>query len=164
MKGHANNTHHKKEKDKPILLTGNLLHYGEKNLNGRIYTKEMAERIVEQFENRDGEMFGELGYPDRFEVLLTQVSHKVEEIHLDEENKSVVGTIKILDTPKGKIVKAMLDTDEYIGLTCRPRGAGTVNENSEIENYTLYSFDLVSGPDAFANIKKDDHLTILEDE
>ena len=149
---------------KEIKLTANLLYYDQKNLNGRIYTKEMAEKIVEQFENRDGEMFGELGYPDRFEVLLTQVSHKVEEIHLDEENKAIVGTIKILDTPKGKIVKEMLGTDDYIGITCRPRGSGTVNENSEIEDYTLYSFDLVSGPDAFANIKEDDYIRLFEDE
>ena len=146
---------------KEIKLTANLLYYDQKNLNGRIYTKELAEKIVEQFENRDGEMFGELGYPDRFEVLLTQVSHKVEEIHLDEENKAIVGTIKILDTPKGKIVKEMLGTDDYVGITCRPRGSGTINENSEIEDYTLYSFDLVSGPDAFANIKEDDYIRLF---
>jgi len=142
-----------------IKLTGNLLHYGQKNLNGRIYTKEVVENIVKQFEKREEAMFGELGYPDTFDVALANVSHRIEEIHLDEDKKALVGTIKILDTPKGRIVKDLLKN--RVGISCRPRGAGKINENDEIEDFKLYSFDLISGSDAFENIAPNDSLNFL---
>ena len=145
-------------KDK-IRLTGNFLHYGQKNLNRRIYTKECAEKMVEEFNTRGGIMYGELGQPEGYDVRLSNVSHIVEEIHLDEEKNSIVGTITILDTPKGKIVKKLLKQD--IGLSCRSRGAGTVNENGEIEDYQLFSFDLIADQDAFENIAPDDFLNFL---
>ena len=151
---------------KGIRLTGNLLHFDQENLNGRIYTKETVEKMVDQFNKlkETGPVLGELGYPENFEVNLVNVSHEIEFVHLNEENKTLVGTIRLLDTPKGKIVQELVKPGHDIGLSCRPRVSGTVNENKEIEDYELFSFDLVSGPDAFGNIKENDYLTLFEDE
>jgi len=153
---------------KGIRLTGNFLHFDQKNLNNRIYTKETVEKMIEQFQKmkEEGPVLGELGYPsaDFPEINLFNVSHEVEEIHLDEGNKCLSGTVRILDTPKGKLVQELVNPENSLKLTCRPRGMGTVNENHEIEDFQLLSFDLLSGPDAFGNIKEDDYLTLFENE
>lgn len=155
---------------KEMRLTGNLLYYDQKNLNNRIYTKETAEKIVEQFnkmKEESGGVFGELGYQSEENFIginLLNRSHEIEEIHIDESQKALVGTIKVLDSPKGNIVKELYDPKNMVGLSCRPRGTGTVNENGEIEDFEIISFDLVSGKDAFANIKENDHLILSEDE
>lgn len=155
--------------EKEIRLTGNLLYYDQKNLNNRIYTRETAENIIEQFQKikNNGKAFGELGYPveKNFQGIdLSNVSHEIEELHLDEEQKALVGTIKLLDTPKGNLVKDLINPENSISLYCRPRGTGNVNENGEMENFEIISFDLVSGPDAFSNIRENDYLTPFEDE
>lgn len=84
---------------KRMELTGTLMYFDKKNLNGRIYTKECAEKIVDQFNEKTKvtPMFGELGYPKRFEVSLDHVSHEITEIHIDEKSNSLVGTIHILE-------------------------------------------------------------------
>jgi hypothetical protein len=159
-----------KKEEKPIKLSGNFLYYDNKNLNNRIYTRKMSEDIIEQFNKKieeEGVFFGELGYPgkDNFTGIdLSNVSHEVEEIHLNEEQKSLAGTIKLLDTDKGKIVKELLKEGSPLSISCRPRGVGDVNENNEIENFEIISFDLVPGPDAFENIKSENDLNLLEEE
>jgi len=84
-----------------MKLTGNFIHYGKENLNGRIYTKECAEKMVEYFnmkkkglaEAPDGmsggmdpnnqwfqcdTMLGQLGYPKEGNFSnLANVSHEV---------------------------------------------------------------------------------------
>ena len=172
-----------------MKLTGNFIHYGKENLNGRIYTKECAEKMVEYFnmkkkglaEAPDGmsggmdpnnqwfqcdTMLGQLGYPKEGNFSnLANVSHEVEEIHLDEKNNTVAGTIRILETPAGKTVKTILNEISHgspTGLYCRPRAIGTVNENKEIEIEQIISFDIIAESDAFSNIKENDFLNIKE--
>jgi hypothetical protein len=153
-----------------IKLTGNLLHFNQKNLNGRIYTKEIAESIVDQFNNiveEGGQVFGELGYPEDWnaDVNFTKVSHEVLEIKINEESQAVEGTLLVLDTQSGRKVMEMLQDSSPLGISCRPRGFGEVNESGEIENFKLISFDLVpTHTDAFANIKENDILNLFDNE
>lgn len=151
-------------------LTGHFLYFDQKNLNGRTYSKEVAEKIVEQMNEmaKNGTSYGTLGYPKEEgfnEIFLSEVSHRVEEVHINPENKSVDGTIILLETPKGKMAEELLLGENSVGLSCRPRGTGEVNEKGEIENFDIVSFDLVPTPsDAFANIQEDDYLKPMEDE
>ena len=149
-------------------LTGTFLYFDKKNLNNRIYPKEVAEKIVNQFNEikKDGKNLGQMGYPpaDEFGINLGEVSHEIEEIHINEKNSSVDGTIRLLETPKGKVAEDLLFGEHPVGLSCRPRGTGEVNERGEIENFQIISFDLISGEDAFANIKENDHLKPLDED
>jgi len=172
-----------------MKLTGNFIHYGQKNLNGRIYTKECAEKMVADFNMKkqgladapkgstggvgpDNQWFqcdtmlGQLGYPKESNFTdLANVSHEVEEIHLDEKNRTVAGTIRILETPAGETVKTIIDKikeGSNTGLYCRPRSIGSVNENDEVEIEQVISFDLVAESDSFANIKENDYIKIKE--
>ena len=165
MRKESDYTHHPDKKEEPIKLEGTFLYFDQKNLNNRVYSKKTAEEIIEQFNKNkeEGRNFGELGYPkENFEEInLKNISHEVEEIHINEDEQSIEGTIKILDTPSGDIVKSMVEKikeGQSIGLSCRPRGYGTVDGEGNVVDFKIVSFDLVAGEDAFANIKEDDHV------
>lgn len=141
---------------KRTKLTGTFLYCDVKNANGRIYTSKCAIEMLENaFENmREGNLLGELEYPNRPETNLGNVSHRVIDMKFNPINKSVEGTIEIFEgTPRGKKLMDLIDGDpnKFNELfVIRPRGTGTVNEKGEVENYTLYSFDVVSrDKDAF---------------
>lgn len=136
----------KKEK---LKVSGTFLYFDRENGNGRIYPHELAGDILRNLQKdiNEGNILGEWGYPDRFEVSLANVSHRVTEIHFNPEKNSIDGTIEILNgTPKGNKLLGILEennkgfNDMFV---VRPRGMGNVNENKEVENFTLYTFDII---------------------
>ena len=141
-------------------ITGKFLYCDVKNANGRIYTKECAFDILQQAKKDIDEenLLGELGYSDRPEIALKNVSHRVSDIKFDPINNALEGTIEIFEgTPKGKQLLEMIDNDlqKFNELfVIRPRGTGTVNEKGEVENYTLYSFDIVEREKDAFNIEE----------
>lgn len=155
------------KKFKKMIINGKFLYYDALNDNGRIYTKECAEDIVKQFEELKDEMpmLGQLGYPqpdllqdpktDYFKGKLGDVSHKIKEIHINPESHAIEGTIEILDTPKGRHLLGLINNDmtKFNELfVVRSRGTGEVNENKEVINYNIISFDVVpKDTDAFKN-------------
>ena len=138
---------------KPTTITGRILYYDVENANRRIYTKECALDILKQFGelSHNSSMLGELDFPDdRAEVQLASVSHRIEEMHLDEEHKCLVGTISICEgTPNGQKLEKQIQAfggpknfDKFFAI--RTRGTGTINEKGEVENYKLFSCDVIS--------------------
>lgn len=146
------------KKSKKMLIIGNFLYYDVLNSNDRMYTKECAEQIVKQFGELDHPMFGQIGYPEpiNFRGGLSDVSHEVKEIHINSENHTIEGTIEILDgTPNGRRLLGLINNDITKFNECyviRSRGTGEVNENKEVVNFNIISFDVVpKDTDAFKN-------------
>lgn len=144
---------------KTNLITGTLVYSDVKNANGRIYTKDcMMDMLHQAIEDvKDGCLLGEFGYGSQPEVNLGNVSHKVTEVRLNPYNDSLEGTIEILETPKGKQILKMLNENDYKFddlFVVRPRGTGTVNEKGEVENYTLYSFDVIFKQEDAFNVRE----------
>lgn len=140
-----------------MKIQGKFLYYDTENENGRIYTEDLSKDIVKQFKERADMVFGQIGYPDpeEFRGNLQNISHRVEEIHINEETKSIDGTIEILDTPEGRKLLNMVNNDVNLFqemFVVRSRGLGEVNENKEVTNFKILSFDIVPrGDDAFKN-------------
>jgi hypothetical protein len=145
-----------------MKIQGKFLYYDVMNSNDRIYTKECAKNIVKQFEEMKYAMFGQIGYPDVDNFArgyLGEVSHQVKEIHLNPEEKTIEGTIEILDkTPNGRKLLNLIDNDikkfneTYV---IRSRGTGEINENKEVVNFNIISFDVVlRDSDAFLDVNK----------
>ena len=140
-----------------------LLYLDVKNTNGRIYTQKCALKMMEQFNayvHNTGALLGELGYPEKFEITLSNVSHKVKSLSLDLDKNYLEGTIEILEeTPNGqKVLRALGWTTEKFDdlFAVRPRGSGIVEETGEIdyESYKLYTFDIIpKNQDAFKNVE-----------
>jgi hypothetical protein len=135
-----------------------FLYFDRINENGRMYPKELASKIIENFNNiKERNMnFGEFGYPDRDniqEISLKNISHSIEEIHYNEEKNSLDGTIELLSTKYGEIAKETMG--EWV---IRPRGIGNINEKKEIENFQIISFDLITKEtDAFKKIENEEN-------
>ena len=129
-----------------MKLEGVFLYYDKENENGRIYTKEVAKNIIKQFnEINEGTVLGELGineYNPGSEISLEDVSHQIKDLWIDEEEQCIKGTIKVIDTNKGKLLETLMKSDASFSIA--PRGTGNVNSSTgEIENYQLYSFDII---------------------
>ena len=126
-----------------MKLEGVFLYYDKENGNGRIYPKEISEDIVKQFKETKSNMFGELGQT-AITVPSLSPSHVVEDIWVDEEEKALKGSIRILEgAPNGVMLKDMINDFGIENFSVASRGTGTVNENKEVEDYTLISFDII---------------------
>jgi len=128
------------------------MHYDKENANGRIYTRDVcAEMLAEaQDQIRKGNMLGELGQPDRPEVALANISHKVTDVWMDESTKTLQGRLEILDTPQGDNLREMLSHD--IPFSVASRGIGIVDpETHEVTDYTFFSFDIIPSAQSATN-------------
>lgn len=122
---------------------------GKENRNGRIYTPEEylphLEYLRKDILSGDG-LLGELDHPeDRFEINLKEVSHQIVDVWYDPNKKQVLGKIKLLDTPNGKIAKSLVD--DGVPLHISSRSAGNVDPNNHKVNIQqMFTFDLVAKP------------------
>lgn len=122
---------------------------GKENRNGRIYTPEEylphLEYLRDDIKKGDA-LLGELDHPeDRFEVNLKEASHQIVDIWYIPEKKQVMGKIKLLDTPNGKIAKSLID--DGVPLHISSRSAGSVDPNThKVSIQQMFTFDLVAKP------------------
>ena len=131
------------------ILEGIFAQFDTENRNGRIYTKDeyLPHLGYLRADIKKGEsLLGELDHPeDRFEVSLQNASHQVLDIWLDESKNCVMGKIKLLDTPSGKIAKALVD--DGIPLHISSRAAGTVDSRTkQVSIQQIFTYDIVAKP------------------
>ena len=144
---------------KNYFIEGIFLQAELKNRNGRMYPEEMLKREIERYNTeyvQKKRAFGELGHPDGPTINLDRVSHMIVDLKADGNN--FIGRAKILDTPNGKIVKALIDEGAQLGVSSR--GMGSIKtEGHDIQIvqddfYLTTAADIVadpSAPDAFVN-------------
>jgi len=146
--------------NKAWYLTGILQKGNTKNGNGRKYPSHVLEREMKNYDMliKQRRAFGELDHPDTSVVDLKNASHMVTRYWMDGD--TVMGAIKILDTPCGEIVKGIVGSGGQVGISSRGLGS-VVNESNGTsivqEDFTLICFDIVadpSTPGAFMNPQK----------
>jgi hypothetical protein len=131
-----------------LYLSGRLQTADKQNGNGRVYPHEVLKREVQNYLNvvKDNRACGELDHPDDSVVNLKNVSHIVTDMWW--EGKDVMGKIKVLDTPSGRILKDLVNAGIKLGISSR--GLGSVRESAGqtiVENdFQLICFDMVSEP------------------
>lgn len=140
------------------FIEGIFIQAEKKNKNGRVYPKEILEKEVGKYVTQlvdKKRAFGELGHPDGPTINLDRVSHMIVELKQDGDN--FIGVAKIMDTPNGKIVKALIDEGASLGVSTR--GMGSLKSRGDFqevqEDFSLATAaDIVadpSAPDAFVN-------------
>jgi len=131
-----------------MYLTGRLQTADKKNGNGRKYPSKVLKREIDRYTQvvKDNRATGELDHPDDSVINLKNVSHMVVECWW--EGNDVMGKIKVLDTPSGRILKDLINAGVKLGISSR--GLGSVRESmgeTVVEDdFQLICFDIVSEP------------------
>ena len=131
-----------------MYLTGRIQTADKKNGNGRKYPIKVLKREIERYMLiiKDNRATGELDHPDDSVINLKNVSHMVTDCWW--EGKDVMGKIKVLDTPSGRILKDLINAGVKLGISSR--GLGSVKEQlgeTIVEDdFQLICFDIVSEP------------------
>jgi hypothetical protein len=131
-----------------MMLTGKLQEADVQNGNGRVYPMTIMEREVSKYKAlvEDRRALGELDHPDSSIINLVNVSHMVTEVWMD--GPSVMGKIKVLETPSGQILKALVESGVKTGISSRGMGSVTERMGKTIveDDFQLICFDIVSEP------------------
>lgn len=129
-----------------IILTGVLQTAESKNYNGRIYPRKILEREIENYKKivKERRSLGSLDHEESEELKLENVSHLILRIWWDRND--VMGVIKVLNTPKGRIAKDLINENVQLGISSRALGNLVETSEGSIVDETLeiISFDLVS--------------------
>ena len=118
---------------------------GIKNQNNRVYDKDNYAQMVESLQKKIKESGcpGELEHPNSMNINLENVSHKIEDIQMQEDG-TITGSIVLLNTPKGQIAKAIVEGG--LPLFISSRGAGTITNEGRVTLSTIQTYDLVGTP------------------
>jgi len=133
---------------KTLKLKGVCIEGGVRNANERVYpVNEIAkavETINEQIKTGHS-VLGEVDHPDDLKINLDRVSHMIEKMWMD--GPAGMGTLKILPTPMGELVKTMLTNGVKLGVSSR--GSGNVNDaNGHVSDFEIVTVDVVAQPSA----------------
>ena len=134
-----------------LVVQGVLQRAEAKNQNGRVYPKETLMREAEKYSSiqiKERRALGELDHPDSSVVNLNNVSHNVLEMHWKDND--LVGTVEVLGTPAGNILKELFKSGIKLGISSRGLGSvKDINEDDTVEvqpDFELIAFDFVSNP------------------
>ena len=140
-----------KENNGKLIVKGVLQRAEAKNQNGRIYPREILEREADKYTTefiKQRRAMGELDHPESSVVNLQNVSHNVKEMHWEGDN--LLGTVEVLGTPSGNILKELFKSGIKLGISSRGMGSvETVNEGDAQQvqdDFELIAFDFVSNP------------------
>jgi hypothetical protein len=134
---------------KNYFIEGIFLMCDQKNRNGRVYTFEMMDKKVKEYNNsfvKQKRAFGELGHPEGPTINLERVSHMITDLYSDKKN--FIGRAKVMDTPYGKIVKNLIDEGAKLGVSSR--GIGSLEEKNGV-NYVKDDYQLATAADIVAD-------------
>tara|TARA_Y100000592_G_scaffold15545_1_gene22818 strand:- start:122 stop:739 length:618 start_codon:yes stop_codon:yes gene_type:complete len=133
-----------------MVVKGVVQRAEEFNHNGRIYPFEILKREVDKYIEgpiKENRALGELDHPESSVINLKNASHNIKELHFD--GNDLMGTIEILPTPSGNILKELFRNKITVGISSRgmgsvkPLGEGRVEVEDDFE---LLCWDFVSTP------------------
>lgn len=157
--------------DKPgkYVARGEFARSDRPTENRRLYKQPLWEREIGRLSEamKSRRVLGELDHPADGRTKLVRVSHLLTNLRI--ENNQIIGEAEIMDTPNGRILKAILDAGAQVGVSSRGFGttktiAGGVEEVQE--DFKLHTFDFVADPatkTAYPQIFREEIEKIPED-
>ena len=132
-----------------LVVSGVLQRAESKNQNGRVYPKEVLVREAKKYAQefiKERRAMGELDHPDSSVVNLQNVSHNV--LEMSWKGNDLVGTIEVLSTPAGNILRELFKSGIKLGISSR--GLGSIKNEAQgdevQDDFELIGFDFVSNP------------------
>lgn len=123
------------------------------NKNKRSYPWDVLNENVEKLQEAIAErrLLGELDHPTDSIIHFANASHVVTKLWW--EGNILMGEGEILNTPHGKVLKALIEDGVKVGISSRGVGNGKVNEDGILvigEGYKLITFDAVADPSTYS--------------
>ena len=127
------------------------------NKNKRMYSYSVLNENVKKLNEcvKARGLVGELDHPEDSIIHFEKASHVITKLWW--EGNVLMGEGEILNTPHGKILKALINDGVRVGVSSRGVGNGKTNENGILvidESYKLITFDVVADPSTFAAFQK----------
>ena len=149
-----------KSSDGIVTMKGVIQKAQQPNANNRIYPRPILEREDAKYQEliKERRSLGELDHPDSPIVQLENVSHLLTETKWDGDD--LVGTVEVLDTPKGQILEKLIGRDIKLGISSRGLGSTSrTNEGYDMveDDFSLVCYDMVSNPStsgAYMNLQE----------
>ena len=107
-----------------LVVKGVLQRAEAKNQNGRVYPRETLMREAKKYAEvqiKERRALGELDHPDSSVVNLNNVSHNILEMHWKGDD--LEGTVEVLGTPAGNILKELFKSGIKLGISSRRLGS-----------------------------------------
>ena len=140
-----------KENNGKLIVKGVLQRAEAKNQNGRVYPKEILMREAKNYNNnfiKENRALGELDHPDSSVVNLSNASHNI--IDMYWKSNDLMGTVEVLGTPSGNILKELFKSGIKLGISSRGIGSVESIEEGDAQqvqsDFELIAFDFVSNP------------------
>jgi hypothetical protein len=123
------------------------------NKNKRSYPFQVLDENVKKLQEaiKHRGLVGELDHPTDSIIHFEKASHVITKLWWEGNN--LMGEGEILNTPHGKILKALLNDGVRTGISSRGVGTGRTDENGIMvigDSYKLITFDAVADPSTFA--------------
>ena len=134
---------------KEVIKT--FIPFGVKNKNNRIYIKDDVELHIQKFLDSRPKFGTFMDLAESGSIDISKISHSIDDIWVKDEK--LIGKITILDTPYGKILQKLYDSDEYFSV--RPMSLGSVNSDCFVTINELITFNI-------ATIDNDPYLAIKD--
>ena len=135
-------------KEGATFLSGLMQRCDEQNGNGRVYPGPILEREVKNYMKvvKENRACGELDHPEDSVVNLKNASHMVKSLWW--EGKDLMGKIRVLSTPAGKILESLINDGVMLGISSRGLGSVTESKGQTLveDDFQLICFDIVSEP------------------
>ena len=131
-----------------MILSGIMQKADAVNGNGRVYPHKVLMKEVENYGKlvKERRALGELDHPEDSVINLKNASHLVTDIWW--KDKDVMGKVKVLDTPSGKVLQELVKSGVSLGISSRGMGSVREDHGGTIveEDFKLICFDFVSEP------------------
>ncbi len=153
-----------------IIIKGQFARSDKATENKRLYREHLWKRefgrLSEGIKRR--RVYGELDHPQDGRTRLQRVSHIITK--LEVRGNEVYGEAEVIDTPNGRIMKAIAEASGEVGISSR--GFGSVKTLSDgvmevQEDFRLDTFDFVADPatkTAYPAVFREERGKIWEDE
>lgn len=141
-----------------MIVSGQVQACDKPNANKRIYPYDILKRQVDLYIQgpiSEKRALGELDHPESAVINLKNVSHNI--LKLWWEDKDLYGTVEVLPTPSGNILKQLFQNDITVGISSRamgnttPIGEGLVKVEDDLE---IICWDFVSQPSTYGAYMK----------
>lgn len=134
-----------------MFIKGIFVQANIPNKNKRIYSESVMDKACSKFNEEyvsKNRGVGELNHPDTIAIDLERIAQKI--ITLDKHGTDYVGKALILNTSKGKELKALAEANVIFGVSSRGYGTTTRKDGYDHVNddFTIVAIDTVFHPSA----------------